>query len=576
MSGAADVRFQLGSFAEAVHARLDAMDRERFGARLLAHDDALWGDDPAHRKVAANRLGWLESPAAMKAEVAALIAFAREVAADGFTHAVLLGMGGSSLAPEVLRLTFGVAPGALELAVLDNTSPAAVRHIEQTHDPKHTLFIVSSKSGGTIEVASFEKHFHAWVSAALGGRAGRSFVAITDPGTALGKLAATRGYRRIFVNPPDIGGRYSALSYFGIVPAALIGAPIEALVNGALEERARAAGATTAHEVHGLELGAVLGELARAGRDKLTLTFGPEFFAFGTWAEQLVAESTGKSGRGIVPIAEETLGDPSLYRDDRVFVSFSGGPLAPEIATALDALATAGHPVVRWSDGSRDALGAEFLRWEIATAAASAVLEVDPFDEPNVTEAKLATQDVLQGFLDTGKMGGPAPRAERDGLAAFAPDACASRLAGEAGDDPASWGAALLALAQPGDYFAVLAYLHRTDALHAKLQSLRHAARKASRLATTLGYGPRFLHSTGQLHKGGPNRGLFLQITCDEPPDAEIPGEKYGFAALRAAQAAGDYQVLERRDRRVVRVHLGTEVERGLDRLLDAFSSLRV
>jgi glucose-6-phosphate isomerase len=560
------IRSQVGKYANAIHARLEALRASRFPERLLAHDDALWSDDPAHRRVAANRLGWLDSPGVLRARAAELEAFAAAVAAEGFTHAVLLGMGGSSLAPEVLRHTFGVKPGRLELTVLDNTSPAAVRAVAEAHDRVRTLFVVASKSGGTIEVASFEKFFFERVRAVRGEQAGREFVAITDPGTALGRLAAERGYRRTFENPPDIGGRYSALSYFGLLPAALIGADVAAMLDAAIAEHA---GLSSHGGGEGVALGAALGELANAGRDKLTLVYSPEFASVGTWVEQLVAESTGKLGRGIVPVAEETLATPGAYANDRVFVAVGCPRLHADVERDLDALAAAGHPVFRWDTPRLEELAADFLRWEIATATAAAVTGVDPFDEPNVAEAKAATQAVLQRFHDDGRLPQRTCAATDGTLSAFAPAA-----AGSPGGSSQAWAEALLARVKPGDYFAVLAYLHRTDTRHAKLESIRHAARGRTKVAGTLGYGPRFLHSTGQLHKGGPNTGVFLQVTADEG-DLPIPGERYGFGTLRAAQAAGDFEVLEQHGRRVLRVHLGQQVDAGLERLAEGFAALR-
>lgn len=567
------MKFSLGAAQPAYEARLEQLDRERFAERLWGHDDSLWGDDPEHRKVAANRLGWLDVPRALRPEVDALHTLAISIWREGFTHAVLLGMGGSSLAPEVLRLTFGVKPGAIELEVLDNTSPAAVRAISGTLDPKTTLFLVSSKSGSTIEVASFEKYFYEWVRAVRGDQAGRAFIAITDPGTALEKLAVERGYRRVCSNPPDIGGRYSALSYFGLVPASLIGVDTGHLLDAAIAEADLSGPRRSASEIPALRLGAALGELALAGRDKLTLVLGPEIAAMGTWIEQLIAESTGKSGRGILPVADEPLGASPLYGLDRVFVAVSVQPLPGETEAALGALEAAGHPVIRWDLNSLTAIGGDFLRWEIATAVAGAVIGVDPFDEPNVTEAKVATKAVLDRFLATGAFEAAKPVASDAGLAIEAPPAIAGDLAGRAGRDPAAWLPALLGLARPGDYVALLAYMHRTPERHERIERLRLALRNASHLATTSGWGPRFLHSTGQLHKGGPNTGLFVQLVCDEGGELAIPGEKYGFGALRYAQAVGDYEVLAKRGRRVIRVNLGSQVERGLDALIETVES---
>ena len=566
--------FSLGDANTAVRERIAQLDASKFPERLWARDTGLWGDDPEHRKVAAHRLGWLGSPAAVREQVAQLEAFAREVSEDGYTHAVLLGMGGSSLAPEVLRLTFGVGHGALDVSVLDSTSPAAVRAVDEARDPEKTLFIVSSKSGGTIEVSSFERHFWNAMVASVGpANAGRHFIAITDPGTALERLAKERGYRRAFTNPPDIGGRYSALSYFGMVPAVLLGIDVTAVLERALEEATASRTASTGGALpSGFVLGAALGELAKRGRDKLTLVLGHEVGAIASWVEQLVAESTGKSGKGIVPVADEPLAAPDLYGRDRVFVAFSVEPLSATTEAALDALAAAGHPVLRWRLRDLASIGEEFLRWEIATATASAILEVDPFDEPNVTEAKQATQAVLERDRS-----GAAHGSDRSAFAEV-PARDRARLAGTINGrtDPASWAAALLTLARPGDYFAVLAYMHRTDEIHERLQRLRLAARAGARVATTLGYGPRFLHSTGQLHKGGPDTGIFLQFTADEGKDLPIPDAAYSFGQLIRAQAAGDYEVLERRARRVVHVHLGSEPKAVLEEIIEALAAVRV
>ncbi|HTM57556.1 MAG TPA: hypothetical protein VL123_04000 [Candidatus Udaeobacter sp.] len=583
------IRFSTAARTPAVDARCDHLDLARFGERLWKRDDALWLEDPAHRAVAANRLGWLGVAARMRGEIPALRAFASEVAAEGFTHAVLLGMGGSSLAPEVLDLSLGRQSGpgqapssgdagrgrALELSVLDNTSPAAVRDVAASHDPERTLFIVSSKSGGTLEVSSFEKYFYDWARAARGDGTGRGFIAITDPGTPLEELARERGYRRTFLNPPDIGGRYSALSYFGIVPAALIGADLDQLLGGAERMAAESAGSVPARNNPGLLLGAALGELALAGRTKLTLVLPPRLAALGGWIEQLIAESTGKDGRGIVPIVDEPLTGPEMYGRDRVFLVIGREGLDAGDRRRLDALEAMGQAVIEWPEEARvaSALGSEFLRWEIATATAGSVLGVDPFDEPNVAEAKQATQTVLQRWIETGRFESPAPLARTGEVQVFAPPAVAARLRPATGAGPLAVASAALGLGLPGEYFALLCYMHRTPERHALLQKLRLAIRDATRLATTLGYGPRFLHSTGQLHKGGPNIGVFLQLTADEGADVPIPGERYGFAALQKSQAAGDYQVLERRGRRVVRVHLGAGIEQTIDELISALDT---
>jgi glucose-6-phosphate isomerase len=546
-----------------VGAGWDATRRGEFAARLWRQDATLWSPEPAHQQVAANRLGWLDLPAGMRGEVAGLQAFAAETRAAGFTHAVLLGMGGSSLAPEVLRRMLGVAPGALDLTVLDNTSPAAVRAVAEAHDPQRTLFLVSSKSGGTIEVASFERYFFEWARATRGARAGSAFVAITDPGSPLAGRAAERGYRRVFLNPPDVGGRYSALSLFGLVPAALLGADLEALLASAARELEESRSDPTGGA--GVAFGAALGAAALAGQDKLTLAFGPDWAPFGAWVEQLVAESTGKDGRGIVPVDGELPGPAALAGADRAFVT------TPDLERDLGRrIAHRDGPAWLLDLESPRELGAAFLRWEIATAAASAVLGVDPFDEPNVSEAKQATQAVLERALAAGGFPAEVPLARGDGwsLHATGPVEPALRQAGVR--EPGAALTALRSLALPGDYLALLAYLHATPAVEGALQRVRAAAPGRTGLATTLGIGPRFLHSTGQLHKGGPDRGLFLQITADEDPDVGIPGEPYGFGLLRRAQAAGDYEVLARRGRRVVRLHLENDVANRLATLAGA------
>ena len=557
------LRIEVGPLAAKVQARLEALRADGFHRRLVACDDTLWGDDSARRQVVGNRLGWVTVPTAMRERAAEFAAFADEVVRAGFTRVLLLGMGGSSLAPEVLSRTFGMRPGGLPLTVLDDTSPASVRAVLADGSPEQTLVLVCSKSGGTIEVTQFERTFFARAQSALGDEAGRSFVAITDPGTALEAQAKSKRYRRVFANPPDIGGRYSALSCFGLVPAALLGLDIAVLCDEAFAERetlARDGG-------DALALGAALGELALAGRDKLTLVLSPELSSLGVWIEQLVAESTGKEGRGILPVEGEQLSEPGAYGNDRVFVAVSLGTMPSATSKALDALAAAGQPVLRWSRDRLEEIGAEFMRWEIATAVAGAVLGVNPFDEPNVAEAKAATRAVLQQVATSGGFPVHEPRARDGALTLIAP---APVQVG--GDDARAWAGAFLRLLAPGDYAAVLAYLHRTPARRDSLERLRLALRAGSRAATTLGYGPRYLHSTGQFHKGGPRTGVFLEVTCEEG-DEPIPGEAYGFRVLRDAQAAGDYDVLAAHGLRVARVHVSGDPEAGLARLAEAFEA---
>ena len=557
------LRIDAGEHAARIRAKLESLRSAGFHRRLAALDDSLWGDEPARRSAVGKRLGWVNAPLAMRERAGEFRTFAAQAVEQGYTRVLLLGMGGSSLAPEVLMRVFGVRAGGLPLTVLDDTSPASVRAVAEQCDPRRTLVLVSSKSGGTIEVSSFERAFYARAQAASGAEAGRSFTAITDPGTALEQQAAARHYRHVFTNPADIGGRYSALSCFGLVPAALLGVDPARLCETAAAERA-----AFAHDGGAaLELGAALGALALAGRDKLTLVIAGELAPLGVWIEQLVAESTGKQGRGILPVDGERLAGAESYGADRVFVGLGLGELPAATSTALDALAAAGHPVLRWTRASLEDIGAEFMRWELATAVAGAVLDVNPFDEPNVAEAKAATRTVLDQVAARGGFPVQSPRATDGALALHAPAAVAVD-----GADARAWAAAFLRLLEPGDYAAVLAYLHRTDARHTALERLRHALRAGSGAATTLGYGPRYLHSTGQLHKGGPRTGVFLELTVEEG-DEPIPGEAYGFGVLRDAQAAGDYDVLAAHGLRVARIQFGGEPETGLARLADAFEA---
>jgi transaldolase/glucose-6-phosphate isomerase len=508
----------IGSVDLAVARRLDAMDAAHLPKRIWEHDPTVWKDDPDTPEIR-DRLGWLTVGKAMAQQAKALAAFADEVRAE-FGRVVLCGMGGSSLAPEVLWRTFGAAPGYPALHVLDSTDPRAVRQAEQGGDLARTLFIISSKSGTTQESDSFFRYF--WER--TGGR-GSQFVAITDPGTALERLASERGFRRTFSNPPDIGGRYSALSFFGLVPAALIGVDVAALLHRAHRMAEACAAAVPAPDNPGAWLGAILGEAALAGRNKATFVLSPGIASFGLWVEQLIAESTGKERKGILPVADEPLGAPDVYTADRVFVSMR---LAAEgdgaAAARLVDLEAAGHPVVNLRLDDRYDLGQEFFRWEFATAVAGAVLGINPFDQPNVAESKANTKAVLA------RRDPPSPAASPAELERF------------------------LAGIHPGDYLAIMAYLPPTPENDRRLAAIRLGLRNRLKVATTLGYGPRFLHSTGQLHKGGPPIGHFLQITQPSPEDLAIPGEPFGFRELEAAQAEGDLRALRSRGRPAIRV----------------------
>jgi transaldolase/glucose-6-phosphate isomerase len=550
-SKAMKVEERLGKRQQDAEAGLAAAAQKKAGSRLWARDATLWGDDPKHVAVAKNRLGWLEVTKFVRQNLAELSSFANE-AAQRFDHCVLLGMGGSSLCPDVLGRVLGKQRGGLDLRVLDSTAPDAVRDVVKDFDLARTLFLVSSKSGGTTEVNCFYKHFRAEVERQIGAAtAGSHFVAITDNGSPLHQLAKTDGFWRTWVNPGDIGGRYSALSWFGLVPAALLGLDVGRM----LDEADKVAHASSAQvplkENLAVRLGAILGGCANGGAEKLTLLLSKELAPFGGWVEQLVAESTGKSGKGIVPVDGEPYAAADKYGDDRVFVAMSfasekhdAGPL---------------QPLVQWQVPNRVALAGEFLRWEIATAIAGAVTGVDPFDEPNVTESKEKTR----ALLATGKLPPLEPSLRAGGLALFASGPhsavlkkAAATLGADKGASPAHWIAAHLALGEPHDYVALLAYLPPSDELRKQFSELQGRVRDATRLAVTFGFGPRFLHSTGQLHKGGPNNGVFLQATSDGGADLPIPGELYGFATLFAAQARGDLEVLQARGRRALRVHV--------------------
>ena len=544
---------------EAVARRLGQMDEAGFGERLWQADATLWKpDDETHQAIVAGALGWLSVFEGVRAEVDGLVAFVEELRDEGYRSAVLLGMGGSSLAPEVLRDVLGVRPGYLDLHVLDSTDPAAVLAVEAAVDLETTLFIVASKSGGTTETASFHAYFYERLRELDGDHAGRHFVAVTDEDTSLQREALDQGFRAVFVNPSDIGGRYSALSFFGLVPAALMGVDLPRLLDGVRAVAVACGPDVPAAGNPGLRLGAVLGEAALAGRDKLTLVPEPPLRALGAWVEQLVAESTGKEGTGILPVDLEPLGGPGDYGGDRIFAAVGlAGVAAPAPARRLLELAGAGHPVVGNELDDVYGLGGEFLRWEIAVAAAGYVLGIDPFDQPNVQESKDNTKRLLAGYAASGELLEDLP--EGEGRLAFP--------VGDAGLEAALAG--LFAGAEPGDYVALQAYVAPGEAVWTRLQELRLALRDGLRLATTLGYGPRYLHSTGQLHKGGPNRGLFLQLVGHDPVDASIPGQPYGFSVLKRAQARGDLGALRAHGCRVLRVCLGDDAAAGVGRLTE-------
>ena len=559
-------RFTLGRHADAVDARQKSWSAANMTRRIWQKDGTVWVPDPEKAALTTdliNRLGWLTMPEVIHDYLDALTDFADEIKKKGFTNVVLLGMGGSSLAPEVFMTTFGNAPGYPSLIVLDSTHPTSVRHVAESVDLANTLFLVSSKSGGTTETLSFFKFFYNAVSD-VKEDPGKNFVAITDPDSPLEALAAEKKLRRVFPSPPDVGGRYSALTYFGLVPAAMIGMNLHKLLDRAITMVHASHYCVPVAENPSLALGSAMGELALAGRDKITFFASPSIAAFGVWVEQLIAESTGKNGKGILPVADEKLGAPGHYGDDRFFVYLRmEGDENEALDNGIEALEAAGHPVVRFALDEKEDLGGEFFRWEMATAAAGAVLGINPFDQPNVEAAKSKARELLKAFGEKGSLPADTPILVEGDIEVFGGT---GRSAGSMREILTDF----VKLARPGDYMALMAYVPRTGETDAILNSIRLVLRDRLKVATALGYGPRLLHSTGQLHKGDGNKGLFIQITHAPESDIAIPGEPYSFGTLIAAQALGDYQALAERGRRLIRFHIKGDVTVGLKQLRDS------
>jgi transaldolase/glucose-6-phosphate isomerase len=561
----------LGESARAVEAALEDWRVNSKVQRLWSGDTSLWSGTDEDRW-----LGWLHEIDNQIGRVDHLQSLVEDIRADGFKCVLLLGMGGSSLCAEVMKHTFGAIDGYPELFVLDSTVPTQIRTFENRFELDKTLFIVSSKSGGTIEPNAFKQYFYDRARCILGAdKAGSNFIAITDPGTALHELAQADRFRHVLHGVPSIGGRYSALSNFGTVPAAIMGVNLSEFLDRA-HAMALSCGSSIAPEKNpGVRLGLAMGVLAQLGRDKLTLIASPGIAALGTWLEQLISESTGKENQGIVPIDGEVLGPPEVYGDDRLFVYLR---LATDQSAAQDAalqmLEQAGQPVVRITLEDRIDLGQEFFRWEIATAVAGSVLGINPFNQPDVEASKVATRNLSALYEQSGELPPESPPLAERGLKLFTDSANAEQLGmnTELCTLEGCIRAHLDRLA-PKDYFAITAYVAMNDQNQCALQAIRHRIRDAKRVATTLGFGPRFLHSTGQLHKGGPNNGVFLQITSDDAEDLPIPDQKYTFGTLKRFQAQGDFEVLAQRKRRVLRVHLGPDVGAGLESLQEIISS---
>jgi glucose-6-phosphate isomerase len=536
--------------------------------RLWQRDASLWtGDDEA------KWLGWLDITEYQIAHPIELRNLAKEVWSAGFKDILLLGMGGSSLCPEVFRMTFGKIAGYPDLHVLDSTDPAQVKEFENKIDLARALFIVSSKSGSTLEPNIFKQYFFERTKQAVGAdKAGSHFIAITDPGSKMQQVAEGDRFRHIFFGRPSIGGRYSALSNFGMVPAAAMGVDAKKFLDRT-QEMVRACGAEAPVEENpGAVLGIVLGTAARSGRDKVTIITSPDISDLGAWLEQLLAESTGKVGKGIIPVAREELAGPEVYGNDRVFAYIhTEHAIDVKQDAKVAALEKAGHAVLRISMADIYDLGAEFFRWEIATAVAGSILGINAFNQPDVEASKIATRNLTTEYEKTGSLPAEKPVVEDDGIKLFTDEKNAAELARLAGGDKSLAGylKAHLGRIGAGDYFAVLGYIQMNGAHEKSLQAIRHAMRDKKHVATCLGFGPRFLHSTGQAYKGGPNSGVFLQITCEDAVDLPVPEQKYTFGIVKAAQARGDFQVLAERGRRALRVHLH-DVESGLTTLASA------
>ena len=530
--------------------------------RFWQRDATLWaGEDEA------SWLGWLDITEDQIAHPVELRNLAKEVWSAGFKDVLLLGMGGSSLGPEVLRMTFGKIAGYPDVHVLDSTDPAQVKAFENKVDIARTLFIVSSKSGSTLEPNIFKQYFFERAKQAVGAdKAGSHFIAITDPGSKMQQVAEGDRFRHIFFGRASIGGRYSALSHFGMVPAAVMGVDIKKFLDHA-QEMVRACGPSAPVEENpGAVLGIILGTAARGGRDKLTIIPSADISDLGAWLEQLVAESTGKVGKGIIPVDREELAAPEAYGNDRVF-AYIHTKHATDVRqdAKVTALEEAGHAVLRIAMADVYDLGAEFFRWEIATAVAGSILGINAFNQPDVEASKIATRNLTSEYEQAGTLPAEKPVVEDDGIKLFTDAKNAAELARAAGADKSLAGylKAHLNRVGAGDYFAVLGFIQMHAEHERKLQGIRHAVRDRKHVATCLGFGPRFLHSTGQAYKGGPNSGVFLQVTCDDTLELPVPQQKYSFGVVKAAQARGDFQVLAERGRRALRVHLGN-VDAGL------------
>jgi len=558
-----------GDLAQSVKATLEDWKKNDKVKRLWARDASLWTN-----KDEGNWLGWLGIVDEQIAHNADFKKIADEIHNAGFTHLVLLGMGGSSLCVEVFGKTFGKKNGYPQVHILDSTDPAQIRTLESKIDIAKTIFIVASKSGTTLEPNIFEQYFYEKVKQSVGAaEAGKRFIATTDPGSRMQKVAESHGFRHIFYGVPSIGGRYSALSNFGMIPAAIQGVDVPKFLDRTEEMVRACASAVPADENPGAILGAILGTLQKSGRDKVTLFASPGISDLGAWLEQLLAESTGKEGKGLIPVDRESIGAPDVYGKDRVFVymRLEDGADAKQ-DSAIATLEKAGQPVVRIQVANNYELGQEFFRWEIATAVAGSIIGINAFNQPDVEASKIETRKLTDEYEKSGSLPQETPFFEEKGVKLYSDDKNAAALKQAAGKEATltAYLRAHMSRLKAGDYFAVLGYIERNEQNRTELQSIREAVRDKKHVATCLGFGPRFLHSTGQAYKGGPNSGVFLQITCDDAADLPVPGKKYTFGIVKAAQARGDFNVLTERGRRALRVHLTGDLTAGLKTLQQA------
>ena len=555
-----------GDLDGAVQAALADWTSNNKVQRLWAKDASLWTNTDEGQW-----LGWLDIVQKQLAQKQQFTSLAEEIRAAGFTHLLLLGMGGSSLCVEVLKLTFGKIAGHPQVVVLDSTDPAQIRAVEKQVDLAKTIAVVSSKSGSTLEPNIFKQYFFERIKQAVGAaEVGKHFIAITDPGSKMEQVAKSDGFRHIFYGVPSIGGRYSALSDFGIVPGAIQGLDLVKFL-GRAGDMERACGANVAADQNpGVVLGAILGTLQRAGRDKVTIFTSPAIGDLGAWLEQLLAESTGKQGKGLIPVDREALGAPDVYGKDRVFIYLRHEP-EPDAKqdAAIAALEKAGQPVVRILVADIYDVAGEFFRWEIATGVAGSLIGIDAFNQPDVEASKIETRKLTSEYEAKGSLPPESPIVADAGILLYTDARNAAVLKQATAGDATLSGylRAHLNQLKAGDYFALLAYIQMNEVHEQRLQVMRHTVRDKKHVATCLGFGPRFLHSTGQAYKGGPNSGVFLQITCDDASDLPVPQQKYTFGVVKAAQARGDFQVLAERGRRALRVHLGADLEAGLAQL---------